>query len=318
MNQSIDNAINNLQITSTWGIASTAIRIAVSSRALFNLEDSHQIYMNEGPDAFETYMWDTQDKILRPGVAFNLIKKLLSLNTSGTRDKVEVILMSRNAPIAGVRMYNSLLHYGLNIERMCLTQGASRVPFCQAHKIDLFLSANADEVKDMIAAGVPSATVWPHSQIKETDDKIRIAFDGDAVIFSDESEKELASKGLQGFQEYEVKNCKKPLEKGPLFPFLEKLSYINKSFSEKERPIEIALVTARGVGAYLRPLRTLKHHNILLDQVHCLAGEAKGPILDAFNADIFFDDSLRNCNSGVEYVGTCHVPFGVNNQEKSE
>lgn len=303
-------------ITSTMSVANTAIRIAISSRALFNLEDSHKIFLEKGEDAFEQYMIDTVDKELRPGVAFNLVKKLLAINTPGERDKVEVILMSRNSPLAGERMYQSLVKQGLDIERMFFTQGRSRVSLCQALKIDLFLSANETEVREMLESGIPSATVWPHSKVKETDNKIRVAFDGDAVIFSDESEKELYSGGLSAFQEYEARNKDKPLQKGPLFHFLEKLSDLNKTYSEKERPIEIALVTARGAGAFPRPILTFKQHNILIEQACFLAGEAKGPVLDALDIDIFFDDSLKNCHSGVEYVGTCHVPHGVNNNVK--
>lgn len=303
-------------ITSTMKIAENAIRIGVSSRALFNLEDSHSIFMEQGTEAFEEYMINTADKTLRPGVAFNLVKKLLALNTPGTRDKVEVVLMSRNSPFAATRMHNSMIAHQLDIERMFLTQGESRVPFCKALNIDLFLSANDKEVIEMLDEGIPSATVWPHSQLVDdnADTKIRFAFDGDAVIFSDESEKQLYIGGLPAFQSYEQQNKDKPLQKGPLFNFLEKLSNINKNFKEKDRPIAIALVTARGVGAFSRPLLTLKHHQILIDQSFFLAGESKGPTLEAFGADIFFDDSLRNCNSGVEYVGTCHVPHGVNNK----
>ncbi|KVP75485.1 hypothetical protein WJ96_07190 [Burkholderia ubonensis] len=290
--------------------------VAVSSRALFNLEDGHAIYQNEGSAAFDAYMHKNEKKALRPGVAFPLIKKLLALNTPGMRDRVDVLLLSSNTLEAGARVMNSVRHYGLDVERAFFTSGGDRFRIAKAGNVTLFLSTNPGEVRKALAAGIASATVIPHSRFDEgAGDKrgVCIAFDGDSVLFDDAAERVNQAEGLSAFQESERRQAKIPLGAGPFKPVLQALHDIQQSFDANatERPLRVALVTARGVPAYDRVLRTFRTWGVHVDESFFCGGLPKGPFLDALDADLFFDDGMHNVESASQFVPACHVPHGV-------
>lgn len=290
------------------------LRVAVSSRALFSLEDGHRIYGSEGREAFGAYMRKHENKPLRPGVAFPLVAKLLALNSPGQRDKVDVILLSSNTLDAGARVMNSVQHYGLDIERAIFTSGGDRVKIAKAAEVTLFLSTNPAEVKKALAGGIASACVMPHSKVSEEErSSLCIAFDGDSVLFDDAAERINQESGLQAFQESEMRNARLPLGDGPFKPVLEALKELQGQLDTTEGPslLRIALVTARGVKAYARVLRTFRAWGVAVDEALFCGGLPKGPLLDALGADLFFDDGMHNIESAVQFVPACHVPNGI-------
>lgn len=290
--------------------------VAVSSRALFNLEDGHTIFNEEGSAAFDDYMHKNEKKALRPGVAFPLVKKLLALNTpGGKRDRVEVMLLSSNTLEAGARVMNSVRHYGLDIERAFFTSGGDRFRIAKAGNVTLFLSTNPSEVRKALASGIASACVMPYSRFDEAAEgagSLCIAFDGDSVLFDDSAERVNQSEGLAAFQESERRQAKIPLGDGPFKPVLKALHDIQVSFSGGGvNPLRVALVTARGVPAYDRVLKTFRTWGVHVDEAFFCGGMAKGPFLEALGADLFFDDGMHNVESASQYVPACHVPHGV-------
>jgi len=291
------------------------LTIAVSSRALFHIEDGNKVFLEKGQEAFDEYMRSKENIPLRPGVAFGLVKKLLALNTSnqsGERDRVEIVLLSRNSPDAGLRVMNSVAHYGLSIEKAAFSQGANRFRYAKAHGAHLFLSANAGDVQLALENGLAAATMLPKETEESEDNKvIHIALDGDAVLFSSEADDVFRKQGLQGFRDSELANVDKPLGDGPFRPLLEALHFIQKSFKSKEARLRIALVTARGMPAHGRVIKTLRSWDVAVDEIIFAGGSPKGPLLRAFGADIFFDDTQRNINSAQDYeITSGHVPSG--------
>lgn len=291
------------------------LTVAVSSRALFNLEDGNDIFQKEGWLAFGAYMRKNEKKPLRPGAAFYLVKKLLALNTpGGPRDKVEVLLLSSNTLDAGARVMNSVRHFGLDIERAFFTSGGDRFRLAKAGNVTLFLSTNPVEVRKALAAGIASASVMPHSRIAETESAgLCIAFDGDSVLFSDEAERVNQAEGLLAFQKSERRQAKIPLGDGPFRPVLQALHDIQTNFFQNNRecPLKVALVTARGVPAYDRVLHTFRTWGVKVDSALFCAGLPKGPFLDAMGADLFVDDGLHHVESALQFVPSGHVPNGV-------
>lgn len=292
------------------------LTVAVSSRALFNLEDGHRIFQEEGWAAFDAYMRKNEKKPLRPGVAFPLIKKLLSLNTpGGPRDKVDVLLLSSNTLEAGARVMNSVRHFGLDIERAFFTSGGDRFRIAKAGNVTLFLSTNPSEVRKALAAGIASARVMPHSRVEEDAEtrSLCVAFDGDSVLFDDSAERVNQEEGLQAFQASERRQAKVPLGDGPFKTVLHALHEIQSGFDKHsvERPLRVALVTARGVPVYDRVLRTFRTWGVHVDESFFCGGLPKGPFLDALGADLFFDDGMHNVESASQFVPACHVPHGV-------
>lgn len=283
--------------------------IAISSRALFNLIESHQIYEGEGVEAYCKYQVSREDEPLAPGVAFELVKKLLSLNQDKSNNiEVEVILLSRNSADTGLRVFNSINHHGLRITRAAFTSGASTHPYLSAFGAHLFLSADESDVRLALEAGDAAATILPSSTNSNPSNQVRIAFDGDSVIFSDEAEKVFQAQGLSAFEQSEVASAKSPLSGGPFRKFLHLLHKIQSQFTIEQSPIRTALVTARGAPAHERAIRTLRDWDIHVDEVIFLGGMKKGPFLKAFGADIFFDDQQGHCESARQYVATGHVP----------
>ncbi len=289
--------------------------IGIASRALFDLAASHAVFEREGVDAYCRYQVDHEDDPLEPGVAFSLTKKLLALNkTDPDHPKVEVILLSRNSSDTGLRIFNSIRHHKLDIERAVFTRGESPFRYVPAFGIHLFLSSNPEDVRMALEAGYAAATILPSNVGQNESDQLRIAFDGDAVLFSDEAERVFTEGGLEAFTDSEMKSAREPLSGGPFKDFLAMLHRIQSEYPPDTAPIRTALVTARGAPAHERVIRTLRHWGIRIDEALFLAGMDKGPFLEAFGADIFFDDQRKHCESARKHVATGHVPHGIANE----
>jgi len=294
--------------------------VAISSRALFDLEDSHALFEREGLDAYAAFQRAHEDELLAPGVAFPLVRKLLALNDTAPRGapRVEVILLSRNSSDTGLRIFNSIEHHRLAIARAAFSNGAPPYPYIRPFGADLFLSTHGEDVRNALAAGVAAATILPAAQKASTahrDDQLRIAFDGDAVIFGDESERVSREGGLAAFAENERVHAGEALSGGPFRGFLDALHRLQKAFPAGDAsPIRTALVTARSAPAHKRVILTLRAWGVRLDEALFLGGRPKGPFLDAFGADIFFDDSEQNIASARDHVAAGHVPHGVANE----
>ena len=289
--------------------------IALSSRALFNLDESHQVYENEGLEAYARYQIEREDEVLEPGEAFSLVQKLLRINQRlGGEPRVEILLLSRNSADTGLRVFNSIQHYGLNITRAAFSGGESPYRYVSAFGCHLFLSTDANDVRSALENGVAAATLMPSSSRHEADDTpLRFAFDGDAVLFSDESEKIYKTQGLEAFAANEKTSAKQPLSGGPFKAFLAALHILQAEFPPLESPIRTALVTARSAPAHERVIRTLRAWNIRIDESLFLGGLDKGAFLKAYGADVFFDDQKLHCDSASQHVATGHVPHGIAN-----
>jgi len=288
--------------------------IAISSRALFDLEEGHELYIKQGVKAYCQYQIEHEDDILEPGVAFSLVKKLLSLNEQ-SNEKVEVILLSKNSADTGLRIFNSIEKHNLPIVRAAFTSGESLYRYIEPFSTDLFLSADPGDVREALEKGYAAATILPSAcRGQENDGQLKIAFDGDAVIFSDEAEKIYRSGGLSAFDEAEQLSANDPLQGGPFKEFLASLHRLQKQYSIDESPIRTALVTSRGAPAHERVIRTLRDWDIRIDEAIFLGGKAKGEFLKAFGADIFFDDQSSHCESAAEHVPAAQVLHGVANQ----
>ncbi len=293
--------------------------IAISSRALFNLDESHEIYTQQGLKAYSQYQIDHEDQVLEPGDAFNVVQKLLKLNShfdGGPR--VEVILLSRNSADTGLRVFNSIEHYGLNITRAAFCGGESPYRYIQAFACHLFLSTSASDVRHALEQGIAAATIVSSNRDASDSQELRFAFDGDAVLFSDEAERVYKSQGLTAFAESEKAAARRPLSGGPFKHFLSALHSLQSEFAGADCPIRTALVTARSAPAHERVIRTLRAWNIRLDESLFLGGLEKGRFLKSYGADVFFDDQVQHCDSASEHVATGHVPHGIANQLKED
>lgn len=287
--------------------------VAISSRALFNLDESNAIFEKEGVDSYAEYQIAHENEILQPGVAFPLVQKFFNL-INQQKPFVEIILLSRNSTDTGLRIFNSIQHYGLHIEQAAFTNGASPYPYVSAFGAHLFLSANPIDVKNAIDEGCAAATIFSTSSNHHNKpNQLRIAFDGDAVLFSDEAEKIYQSHGLEAFKENEKNQATIPLPEGPFKGFLEALQQLQGQFKTIHCPIRTGLFTARSAPAHERVIRTLRAWNIRIDEALFLGGKNKGDFLRAFGADIFFDDQKTHCDSASQYVATGHVPHGIIN-----
>ena len=293
------------------------LTVAISSRALFDLDESHTIFERDGVEAYCRYQIEREEVPLEPGVAFNLVKKLLALNErDAAQPRVEVILLSRNSADTGLRIFNSILHHGLSIGRAAFTRGESTHPYISAFGAHLFLSAEPEDVRKALDAGFAAATILPSEGVVTTGHpfQLRIAFDGDAVLFSDESERIYKQSGLDAFENNETLEARQPLPGGPFKNFLALLHQIQLDYPAEDAPIRTALVTARAAPAHERVIRTLRAWNIRIDEALFLGGMPKGAFLKAFGADIFFDDQRKHCESARQHVATGHVPHGIANE----
>lgn len=294
--------------------------IAISSRALFDLEDSHHVYIEQGVQAYCEYQIKHENQILEPGVAFPLVEKLLRLNSLETkRERVEVILLSRNSADTGLRVFNSIQQHQLPITRAAFTGGKSPFEYVEPFGADLFLSSDPNDVANTLDAGFAAATILPSNSsaknaTKTENQQLKIAFDGDAVLFSDEAERVFKQQGLEAFTESELRAANDPLPGGPFKNLLAAMQTLQNEFDSDESPIRTALVTARAAPAHERVIRTLRDWNIRIDEALFLGGMNKGEFLRKFGADIFFDDQQGHCESARQHVPTGHVPHGIANE----
>ena len=290
--------------------------VAISSRALFDLDASHGVFEGEGLDAYADYQISQEDKVLQPGVAFPLVKKLLALNEdAGARPRAEVILLSRNSADTGLRIFNSIEHHGLDISRAAFTNGEAPYRYIPSFGAHLFLSSHPADVHRTLQAGFAAATILASATRRAAPRQLRIAFDGDSVLFSDEAERVYQQDGLQAFSDAEKAAAGRPLSAGPFKPVLLALHEIQAAFPIEDNPIRTALVTARSAPAHKRVILTLRKWGVRIDEALFLGGRPKGEFLQAFGADIFFDDQPVHCESARNHVATAHVPHGVINEK---
>jgi 5'-nucleotidase len=289
--------------------------VAISSRALFDFEEENRIFENEGEDAYIALQFARLDVTARHGPAFPLVKKLLAFNTPRAQ-RVEVVILSKNDPVSGLRVFNSAARAGLKLERGVFTRGRDPYRYLDALRANLFLSANENDVMSALEAKFPAARVFPESvqAASRHADEVRIAFDGDAVLFSDEAEVIYQRDGLEAFTRHESDRALQPLPPGPFKPLLEALHRLQAA-AGTDVPVRVrtALVTARSAPAHERAVRTLMEWNIAVDEAMFLGGLDKGAFLKAFEPDFYFDDQRRHVDSARAHVAAGHVPFGVAN-----
>ena len=291
--------------------------IGISSRALFNLDQSHEIYEKEGLESYRDYQIANEDVTLEPGEAFSLVKKILSINSLyKDKQRIEVILLSRNTSDTGLRIRNSIEAHGLDISRAAFCGGESPHRYVRDFGVHLFLSSSFEDVKLAIESNVAAATIIPRdgdNSRKLNQGQLKIAFDGDAVIFSDDSEKVFHEDGLDAFIKNEV-SATSPLKAGPFKSFLVELNKIQNDFDVNECPIRTALVTARSAPSDKRVIKTLREWGVRIDESLFLGGMSKQQFLKSFQADIFFDDQILNIDDAQKEVSSGHVIYGVKNQ----
>jgi len=292
--------------------------IGISSRALFDLSQSHKIFEKEGIDAYRSHQIKNENEILDPGEAYNLVTKILKINDLyDSENRVEVILLSRNTADTGLRVFNSIEAHELKITRAVFCGGESPYKYVKAFGVDLFLSSSKDDVKMAIENNVPSARIIPSKAKKKVKDSdlLKIAFDGDSVIFSDESEKVFEEAGLQAFLDNERKK-KSMLKAGPFKSFLVELNKLQSELESGDCPIRTALVTARSAPSHKRVIKTLRKWGVRIDESLFLGGMNKADFLKSFEADIFFDDQQQNITDASDKVTSAHVPFGIKNRNQ--
>jgi 5'-nucleotidase len=290
--------------------------VAISSRALFDFEEENRVFEDTDDRAYSKLQLERLDQPAKPGVAYPLVRKLLGFNADGTR-RIEVVILSRNDPVSGLRVFRSVRGAGLAIERGVFTRGRAPFNYLRPLHANLFLSANEDDVKAALDAGYPAARVYTRSaQSDSHPDEVRIAFDGDAVLFADEAERVFQSQGLAAFQTHESDHAARPLPPGPFKPLLEALHRLQVADDTDKVPMKLrtALVTARSAPAHERAIRTLMDWNIAVDEALFLGGLDKGAFLREFEPDFYFDDQTRHVDSASRHVPAGHVPHGIANE----
>lgn len=299
--------------------------VGITSSALFDLSHESEIFRNEGLEAFRKYQEDNRKKTPSPGSAFPFIKRLLHLNERfPEQTPVEVVILSRNDPQAGLRIMDAMPEHGLNITRQFFLSGADPYRYMPAVNAALYLSANKEEVKEAVSAGFAAGWVLPtptEAAVDDGDTQLRIAFDFDGVLVDDEAERRYAEGGLTLFQHHEIENKARPLKEGPLMPLLRKISEIQnieranpQRVNDAQKAVRVAVVTARNAPAHERMLNTLKHQGIEIDELFLTGGIDKKNILDVLKPQIFFDDQLGHLEPASVTTPSVHIPFGVRNQ----
>ncbi|MBU3712754.1 MAG: 5'-nucleotidase [Limnohabitans sp.] len=287
--------------------------VAISSRALFDFEEENQVFEQTDDRAYMKLQLDRLETPAKPGVAFSLVKKLLAFNQAGAQH-IEVVILSRNDPVSGMRVFRSAQHYGLPIQRGSFTRGQAPWRYLKPLHANLFLSTHLSDVRAALDAGVPAAQVYPHSAHASDahPHEVRIAFDGDAVLFSDEAEQVYQAQGLNAFQQHEKDKASQPLSAGPFKPLLEALHRLQTQGTPSMR-IRTALVTARSAPAHERAIRTLMNWHVEVDEAMFLGGLEKGEFLREFEPDFFFDDQTGHIESAARHVPAGHVASGITN-----
>lgn len=294
---------------------SETLVIGISSRSLFDLEVENQLFEQQGLDAYRAFQIAHEDEPPGPGTAFHLVEGLLSLNgESGAAvpPRVEVVILSRNDAGIGLRLFNAIKRHGLEgkVTRAAFTSGASLVSYLEAFSVDLFLSKSTVDVQEAVNAGFAAALIQePPEGFLPDKDVIRLAFDGDAVIFSDEAERIYKERGLEAFAEHERQQARHVLPEGPFGRLLKTLSAMQKHCPPEQRPVRIALVTARSAPAHERVIRTLRAWEVDIDEAFFLGGLPKEPVLKAFRAHIFFDDQDAHVEPAARSVPSAKVPY---------
>ena len=295
--------------------------VAISSRALFDFEQENEVFEQGDDRAYMALQLERLETPAQPGVAFSLIKKLLAFNRSSPEatdqpgsQPVEVVILSRNDPVSGMRVFRSAQHYDLAIQRGSFTRGQSPWRYLKPLHANLFLSTHLSDVRAALEAGVPAAQVYPQSVHagEAYPHEVRIAFDGDAVLFSDEAERVYQAEGLGAFQKHETDKAQQPLLAGPFKPLLTALQRLQQAGTPTMR-IRTALVTARSAPAHERAIRTLMDWNIEVDEAMFLGGLPKGEFLKEFEPDFFFDDQTGHVDSASQHVPSGHVASGISN-----
>lgn len=302
---------------------SQTLVVGVSSRALFDMEEANRVYETEGVEAYAAYQMQHVDDILKPGAGFALIRAILDLNRQAAKGrsrrepavrKAEVVVMSRNDPATSLRMFQAIKHYRLDIRRAALSGGGSLTPYLRAFEVDLFLTGLEDDVRTALQAGFAAGLIvgGPNAEGRsEPIDPIRIAFDADAVVFSDEAERIYQKHGLEAFLRHEEENARKPLPDGPFAKLLRTLSALQRDPGFKRKPVRLALVTARNMPAHERVIRTLLAWDVHVDEAFFMGGVEKTKILEAFRPHIFFDDQDVHTGPASSVVPTAKVPNDV-------
>jgi 5'-nucleotidase len=287
--------------------------VAISSRALFNLEEENKVWESGDAQAYMQLQLQRLDQPAAPGIAFSLIRKLLAFNDGGAQ-RVEVVILSRNDPVSGMRIFRSATAAQIQLQRGVFTQGRSPFGYLRPLRAHLFLSANADDVRQALEAGFPAARVLTESVLAGSNypNEVRIAFDGDAVLFSDEAERVFQAEGLAAFQQHEHSKAAKPLPEGPFKPLLAALHRLQAAGTNQMR-IRTALVTARSAPAHERAIRTLMDWKIQVDEAMFLGGLPKGEFLREFEPDFFFDDQTAHVTHAARHVPAGHVSSGIVN-----
>ena len=290
--------------------------VAISSRALFDFEEENRLFESTDDSAYMKLQLERLSLPAKAGVAFPLVQKLLKFNLDG-QSNVEVVILSRNDPVSGLRVFRSAEHAGLKLERGVFTRGRPPYHYLRSLQANLFLSANEDDVRETLLAGFPAAMVYPESfkRAESHPNEIRIAFDGDAVLFSDEAEQIFQAKGLDAFVEHESSKAQIPLPPGPFKPLLEALHQLQKNAKSSTMRIRTALVTARSAPAHERAIRTLMSWGIEIDEAMFLGGLTKKDFLKEFEPDFFFDDQTGHCEKASEVTPTGRVVSGISNKK---
>jgi len=293
---------------------SEALVIGVSSRALFNLEEENKIFQEKGIAEYRKYQLENEEETLGKGTAFYLVKRLLALNEIAENRVVEVIVMSRNSPETGVRVLNSIKEFKLDVTRVAMSGGEPLAPYIDAFDIDLFLSKDEFDVQTVIDSKACAAALIyapPTDFDDEKDNRVKIAFDADAVLFSDDSEFRYKTEGMESFHKHESENENVPLEEGPFAKLLRKLSLVKSKLgtSVEYSPLRMAIVTARNAPSHMRVIKTLREWEVYVDEAYFLGGIAKDKVLKAFGAHIFFDDQETHLKDSSKHVPSGKVPY---------
>ena len=306
---------------------SSRLVIGLASSALFDLTASDQVFRQAGEQVYRDYQRDNQDQPLARGVAFPFIRRLLSLNQLNPENPpVEVILLSRNDPDTGLRVMNSIQYYDLPITRAVFMQGKSPHLYIPAFDIELFLSANANDVKRAVAEGYPAGQILKGEIEDDSNDaQLRIAFDFDGVVADDEAETVYkTTQSLGDFHEHEPSREDIPHTPGPLKPFLKRIADIQAMEAQKklqdpsyEPILRVSIVTARNAPAHKRVINTMRHWGIDVNEAFFMGGVEKAKVLDIMQPHIFFDDQKLHLEPASARLPSVHIPFGIANLETS-
>ncbi|AYQ38050.1 hypothetical protein BLA9940_02825 [Burkholderia aenigmatica] len=298
--------------------------VGVASSALFDLSDSDRIYRRRGVEAYRRHQRKKLDEPFRKGVAFPFIKRLLGINHVFPDQKpVEVVILSRNSPETGMRIFRSIEHYGLDISRAAFMAGGSPHAYIPAFNASLFLTANEQDVRDAVAAKYPAGLVLPSQVLDdELDTELRVAFDFDGVLADDESETVFKrNNDVSEFQAHEMNRREIPHQPGLMASLFRQLSALQQLEAERQaqdtsyrKTVRVTIVTARNAPAHERMVTTIKSWGVTPDQSFFLGGMEKARILDVLRPHIYFDDQISHLKSPGGNIPMVHVPFGIANR----